>query len=48
MCNQYAIDVNKCRNYVYAKFTFGKSGMHNRRNYCWKDYDNLTNCRRVE
>ena len=48
MCNGYAIDVNKCRNYVYSEFTFGKTGMHNRRNYCWKVYDNLTNCRRTE
>lgn len=47
LCTEYAVDVNKCKSYMNAQFGFGKDGMHQRKNYCWKVFDNLNNCRRV-
>jgi hypothetical protein len=46
-CSNYYVDLKKCHHYLKSEFGFIKQSFIKRTNYCWKQHDNLSNCKRV-
>lgn len=43
-CIEYYVDYKQCATYVNSHFNIAKFGFVNQKKYCWKAFDNYTNC----